>query len=294
MLARAALRRVLGEKSITPVEKTLIDNVVKRVRLWNDIGVYTPSKESESRGTESILNAFVLVSNDAVSNKAPAGHLGPDAKLALDNMWALQLKTGAWNWFEFHLAPWESDSQFYGATLAAIAIGSAPDNYQSAPGIQNGLRMLRTYLINNRNKQTPADRVMLLWASTKLHGLLAPAQQTAIVNDILARQSKDGGYSMAALQGPWKKSDNTALDTASDGYATGLVAFALEQVKAPKAQPQLKSALAWLVEHQNGSDGRWPALSLNETRTLDSDAGLFMSDAATAYAVLALENAPVH
>ncbi len=231
-----------------------------------------------------------------VSNKAPGGHLSADAKLALDNMWVLQLKTGSWNWFEFHLAPWESDSQFYGASLAAIAVGSAPENYQSAPRIQSGLRRLRTYIINNRDKQTPSDRVMLLWASTKLHGLLTPVQQNAIVSDILARQAKDGGYSMAALQGLWKKSDNTALDTASDGYATGLVAFALEQVKAPQAQPQLKRALAWLVEHQNGSDGRWPALSLNETRTLSSDAGLYSCRRCSQWPtpVLALENAPVH
>ena len=93
------------------------------------------------------------------------------------------------------------------------------------------------------------------------------------------------------MVGGWKRKDNTPLDTRSDGYATGLVAFALEQAGAPHAQAELKRALVWLSQNQNQSDGRWAAFSLNKQRELSSDAGRFMSDAATAYAVLALENA---
>jgi hypothetical protein len=54
----------------------------------------------------------------------------------------------------------------------------------------------------------------------------------------------------------------------------------------------LKRALAWLSSNQIELDGRWPAVSLNNNRAVMSDTGLFMSDAATAYAVLALTNAP--
>ena len=78
---------------------------------------------------------------------------------------------------------------------------------------------------------------MLLWASAKLTGLLTPAQQSAISAAILAQQRPDGGFSMSSLVGSWKRKDGTPLEAASDGYATGLIAFVLEQVNAPESQP---------------------------------------------------------
>lgn len=296
-LGRAALRGALGESSPSPNEQKVLDSVTKRVRMWHDVDpFYTDQarglpKASESRGTESILNALILVSHDVST-----GHLSADARLALDNMWALQIKApdmnGAWAWLQFHNAPFEGDSQFYGNSLAAIAIGSAPDNYQSEPAIQSGIKLLTGWLVKNMDKQTPLDRVVLLWASTKLHGLLTPEQQNKIVEETIAKQRDDGGFSMASMIPGWKRHDDTPIDPSSDGYATGLVAYALEQFGAAQAQPQLKRALAWLDKNQIDSDGRWPAVSLNNNRPVLSDTGLFMSDAATAYAVLALTNAP--
>jgi squalene-hopene/tetraprenyl-beta-curcumene cyclase len=287
----------LGESAASSNEQKLLDSVTKRVRTWHDVDpFYTDQarglpKTSESQGTESILNSLILVWRDA-----PTGHLSADARLAFDNMWALQLKAadmnGTWAWLQFHNAPFEGDSQFYGSSLAAIAIGSAPGDYQSEPGIQSGIKLLRAWLVKNMNSQTPLDRVVLLWASTKLNGLLTRDQQNQIVEETLAKQRDDGGFSMSQLIGAWKRHDNTPLDTASDGYATGLIAFALEQVEAPQAQVPLKRALAWLSRNQIESDGRWPAVSLNNNRAVLSDTGLFMSDAATAYAVLALTSAP--
>jgi squalene-hopene/tetraprenyl-beta-curcumene cyclase len=295
-LGRAALRGSLAEQSVSPNEQKLLDNVIKRVRLWKEVEPFYPDqtsglpKTSESRGTESILDALILVWNDA-----PSGKLSADARLALDNMWALQLRSGemsgAWAWLQFHNAPWEGDSQFYGNSLAAIAIGSAPGDYKSEPGIQAGLKLLRGYLQKNMDTQTPVDRVVLLWASAKIPGLLSEDQQKTIIDQTLAKQREDGGFSISSLVGAWKRKDNTPLDASSDGYATGLVAFALEQTGAPQAQAGLKRAIVWLSQNQDQHDGRWAASSLNKQRELSSDPGLFMSDAATAYAVLALENA---
>jgi hypothetical protein len=234
------------------------------------------------------LDALILVWNDV-----PTGKLSADARMALDNMWALEFKkgdmSGSWAWLQFHNSPWEGDSQFYGRVLAAIAVGSAPGDYQSEPGIQAGMKLMRAYLVKNMDAQTPADRVALLWASAKIPGLLTAEQQKTIVDQTLALQKDDGGFSMSTLAGGWKRRDNTPLPAESDGYATGLVAYAFEQLGAGDAG--LKRAILWLGRNQDKSDGRWPASSLNKQRELSSDAGRFMSDAATAYAVLALGNA---
>jgi squalene-hopene/tetraprenyl-beta-curcumene cyclase len=293
MLSRASLDSALGEKTPAPTEQSVLANVTKRVRMWKEVEPFYPDqlrgvpKTSESRGTESILNALILVWRDA-----PGGVLSPDARLALDNMWALQLKSpdmnGAWAWLQFHNAPWEGDSQFWGNTLAAIAIGSAPGNYKAEPAIQPGLKLLESWLQKEVWAQTPVDRVALLWASTLLPDLLTPEQQKTIVNDTLIKQKADGGFSISTMVGSWKRKDGTAIYAGSDGYATGLVAFTLEQLKRPDAQPALNRAVEWLRANQNPKDGRWAAYSLNKERSLESDAGRFMSDAATAYAVLAL------
>src|SRR5215475_1068838 len=142
-LSRPYLRSGLAEQAPSPNERRLLDNVTKRVRLWKEVapfytdadrGVY---KTVESRGTESVLNALILASRDAQT-----GQLTADTRMALHNMWTEQqtsgAKKGAWLWLRFNNEPWEADdSAFYGATLAAVAIGTAPGNYRALPGIQN-------------------------------------------------------------------------------------------------------------------------------------------------------------
>jgi hypothetical protein len=91
--------------------------------------------------------------------------------------------------------------------------------------------------------------------------------------------------------GSWKRADGSALDTRSDGYATGLATLALESAADARSQAPVKRGLAWLVAHQDPATGSWFAASLNKQRDPASDAGRFMSDAATAYAVLALTSA---
>jgi squalene-hopene/tetraprenyl-beta-curcumene cyclase len=86
----------------------------------------------------------------------------------------------------------------------------------------------------------------------------------------------------------WKRRDGTALETKSDGYGTGLVSFVLERAGVSRSDSHIKKALAWLAQNQDKSEGQWRATSMNKQRDPASDAGRFMSDAATAYAVLAL------
>ncbi len=293
-LARPALRAALEETSLSTNDRKLLDNVTKRVLAWNDMQPFYsdekvgPDKTPQSRGTESILNALILASYEA-NNSRPSAALTK----AFDNMWSQQQKSGdkkgSWSWLNFHTQPWEApDSQYYGSTLAAIAIGIAPNDYRTAPAIQPGLQALRDFLQRGYSSQPRINRIFLLWASAKIPGILTSEQQKSIISDALALQRDDGGWSLSSLVGPWTREDNTPLETKSDGYATGVIAFVLQQASLSRETPQLKKSLAWLAANQDKTQGFWPAYSLNKRRDPSADAYLFMSDAATGYAVLAL------
>ena len=295
-LARPALRSPLGEHDRSAPETKLVDNVVTRVKMWKDVAPFYPDqtrglpKSSESRGTESILNALVLAGRDA-----ERGHMTDEGRAAFGNMWALQMKTdalaGAWAWLNFHYEPWESnDAPYFGASLAALAVGTAPDAYAESADIQDNLKLLRTYFQREFDRQPLFNRVMVLWASSRVKDLIQPATRASIVDAAFATQQDDGGWSTASL-GAWKRVDGSALDRRSDGYATGLVTLALQQAGVAATNAQLVRGLDWLRTHQNPATGQWPASSLNKERDPASDAGKFMSDAATAYAVLALTSA---
>jgi squalene-hopene/tetraprenyl-beta-curcumene cyclase len=299
-MSRPSLRKSLGEVGLSANERRLLENVTKRVRLWKEVapfytdadrGVY---KSVESRGTESVLNALILASNDA-NNAAQSGHLSDDTRAAFENMWAEQQtmgdQKGAWLWLRFKNEPWEADdSDFYGASLAAIAVGTAPENYRAKPEIQNNLKMLREYLNRAYASQTLSNRAVLLWASAKVPGLLDPERQKALITELLSKQEADGGWSLTSMAGDWKRHDGTPQEAHSDGYATGLITFALLQAGISPENAQLKRGLAWLMENQNRAEGYWLAFSLNnnEEHHISPDTARFMKDAATAYAVLAL------
>jgi len=289
-MVRPSLRGDLEEQAPSSIERTVLENVTERVRMWDAVDpFYGREHARESRGTEAVLNALILVVGEASS-----GALSSDTRLAFDHMWAEQLKVGssagAWPWLQFKNAPWEGDSEYYGATLAALAVGRAPASYRAAPEIQPGMKLLREYLLRDYASQILMDRVMLLWASSKLPGLLTAEQQHAIAEEALSKQQADGGYSLSSFVGTWQRRDHTPLELRSDGYATGLVTLALQESGVVRDQPQWRRAIAWLEQNQY-SEGRWLAYSLNRQRDLDSDIGRFMSDAATAYAVLALKRA---
>src|SRR3989442_4056037 len=293
---RPARGTVLGERNPAAPERRLLANVVTRVRLWKDVEPFYPDqtrglpKTSESRGTEAVLNALILAARDAST-----GALTDDARQAFDNLWPLQFKAGdlkgAWAWLNFHLEPWESsDSPYYGAALAALAVGSAPGGYASSPEIRDRLKLLRDYLEHRADTESLFNRLTVLWASTKLPGLLTPGQRQAIVDSAVSKQQDDGGWSTSAL-GPWKRADSTAQDTASDGYATDLITLVLQQSATSGTGASMSKGLSWLVRHQDAATGRWVASSLNKQRDAAADAGRFMSDAATAHAVPPLSNA---
>jgi len=239
-LARPALRTMLGESADAAPERQLMDDVRRRVRLWDETSPFytdqyvAPGKSAESRGTEAVLSALMLAWDDA-----RAGRLSEDTSSAFDHMWPQQLKSGdgagAWPWLDFDLSPWES-----------------------APG------------------------------------LLEAGRRQSLVAEVLRAQNPDGGWSLSALMAKAGKGKRNYAD--SDGYATGLVILVLGQPAMPSAASPEQRGLTWLVRNQQvhgaswirGQQGFWVARSPNKWRAPWSNVGRFMSDAATAYAVLAL------
>jgi hypothetical protein len=291
-LGRPALRAPLKETSLSAPERRMLGDVRRRVILWKEVEPFydsdEPTRGLQARGTEAVLNSLILASYDAY-----AAHLTEVTRNAFDNAWALQLSTGkdagGWVWLNFHNAPWEGEeSAFQGASYMALAVGMAPEDYAIEPANKERIELLRGYLKRNYDAQPIANKLVLLWASAKLPGLLMPEQRRALARDVFALQQADGGWSMSGF-GNWKRRDATPQETRSDGYATGLVLLALESAGAAGKDARIQRAREWLIANQDAKEGSWHAYSLNKQRDQATDIGRFMSDAATAYATLALE-----
>jgi squalene-hopene/tetraprenyl-beta-curcumene cyclase len=291
-IARPVLRGVLGEKAPGTAESRIFDNLLTRARGYKEMEPFYPDqtrgipKTSESRAIESVMNALVLATRDAES-----GRLSADTKTAFAVMWPLQMKTGpqngAWTWLNFGYEPWESpNSAYFGASMAALAIGTAPEAYASSADIQDNLKNLRGYFQREFDKQSALNKLMALWASGRLPGLITPEQRASIVEEAFAKQLADGGWSTAAL-GAYERKDGSTIDTGSDGYATALATLALQGGGLTTSEPRLRKGLDWLRHHQSPT-GQWIATSPNKQRDPATEPAKFMSDAATAYAVLSL------
>lgn len=307
-LAAPVLSKALGQQQPPAEAQALLENVRKRVELWDQEEpyytdrAYGPHKTAQSLGTEAVLNALILANADST-----AGQLSSDTRAAFAIMWKLQETSGpgrgAWRWLQFNNEPFEAhDSAYYGAALAGIATGIAPENYKASPAIQKNIRLLRDYLNREYASQSIINRVTALWASLKLPGLFTRQRQESIIHDVLNQQRSDGGWSLGALSWSWRsldaksliklwlRSNSSPLDPKSDGYATGLIAYTLEQADVPCDHSQLNKALGWLDHNQEVAQGFWPGYSLNNHLPPSSDMGRFMTDAATGFAVLALAN----
>ena len=217
--------------------------------------------------------------------------LSPETVDAIELMFDVQSEDGSWGnqdcW-----PPFESDV-FHGATIAGIAIGTAPGWLehlsQDAPQ-QAKVARLKQYL---QTTTPPHDygRVMLLWANSRLPGLLDDVRKQEIIAMIGKHQREDGGWSLRAFSQPeaWGsgnraeklKSEPEYRDPPSDGHQTGLAVIVLREAGVPADDPRIQRAVRWLLTHQQES-GRW------WTRSLNNDNHHFITYSGTLYPLLAL------
>jgi squalene-hopene/tetraprenyl-beta-curcumene cyclase len=291
LISRPALRHALAEKSgPTLYESVLVDSMRATVIRTDAKDLFAGLKGpiiDQVYGAQVVLSALVLANDDAAHGK-----LSPEGEKAFERMWSIQVKDGgdkgAWQWSDFDLDPWETkDSAYYGAALAALATGLAPADYQARPAIQENVAALKNYLREGLKTQSLHNRLFLLWASSKLGGLLTDADKQAILGELWRKQETDGGWTMQSA-GQWKKREAAADAIGSNAYITALAAFTTEQAGVKPSEPGLSKALAWLKTHQD-STGAWIADSMNHKHSsFGPIPEKFMSDAATGYATAAL------
>jgi squalene-hopene/tetraprenyl-beta-curcumene cyclase len=300
-LTRSALGRFDAGPVPAPGEERVLADVARRVMHWQELDsppfrlMYDSDdrKKAESRGTEAVINALLLARDDAVRGRSTSS---APARAALRYLWATQTTegsdAGSWDWLNFGLAPWEArSSRAFGASLAAIAIGTAP-GYLDVPendGSARGISLLRDYLRRRFPVESVYNRIWLLEASAKLDGLLTPGQTREVIAQLLALQRADGGWALASL-GPFQRVDGTDPSQESDGYAAGLAVHALFRDRSSAAEGPLSKGLAWLRAHQE-QNGSWRGISVNKERDPATFAGKLMTDAATAISALVLVEA---
>ncbi len=261
------LRQSLHQPSPTAMETNLYASLRGRLATEEN----EPAKGTGA-SVESILAAVLLAKEK-------------ESGAALERMFRFQIREGedqgAFPWFSLKLDPWEWDnSRYFGAALAAVAVSEAPKSYSG----RSEVKALLAYLERAAGNQPLHNRLTLLWTGDKL---IAKRTRQQIIEQTWSAQGPDGGWSIHAL-GPWMKTPREETAKGSDTYATALAAYSLRKSGIAKSDPRLERALAWLSAHQDASTGAWISTSMNKQFPADSMMIHFMTDAATAYAALAL------
>lgn len=299
-LGRPALHKLQGVQTPSEQETRLLAQVRRRVANWKkldskEFGLYyddSDEKKKQSWGTEAVFNAVILAFDDRYQGRSSPSEA---TKQAFVYLWQTQLQAGAnkgtWDWLDFHEAPWgNAEARYFGAALAAIAVGTAPGYYAPGADADTDARvtLLRGYLRDGLPRQNLHNRAWALWAAGQVEGTLTKAEEKKLIDELRDKQQADGGWSLPSL-GTWVRNDRSAQETSSDGYATGLVLHVLQTAGTPKDDVKIAKGLAWLVRNQSAT-GAWRSVSLVKKRDPASHSGKFMSDAATAFAVLALSH----
>jgi squalene-hopene/tetraprenyl-beta-curcumene cyclase len=239
---------------------------------------------------EFVSIATALVFYDAQT----MGTLQPGTRAALTKMWALQNGSGDWNQLDSCASmsfPVVEFDGYYGATLAALATGIAPEDYAKSDEAKAGLAKLRRFFKNNPPPNLH-HKAMLMWASLRTEGLMTPEERSATIKGLLKLQRDDGGWSMSNFNRMSEYSRGRFDDPASDGYATGFFIYVLRQAGVSASSPEIVRGINWLKTHQRQSGSWFTAHRLGHNRTEGGlgTRGLSVLNLGTAFAVMALKS----
>jgi len=242
--------------------------------------------KQSTRPAQAIYLAAGLAEWDAHVSKL----LSPETEQALALMLEIQLESGTWGSLD-RWPPFESDA-YHEATVAAMAIGTAPGWLANLKDekLTAGVGRLKNYL---KTQPPPHDygRVLLLWASSRMPDLVADAQKQQLIDMVFKHQRDDGGWSIRSFAAPeaWGsgyrakklRDEPEFASLPSDGHQTGLALIVLRSAGIAATDPRIQKGVQWLVTNQRES-GRW------WTRSLNTDAKHFITYSGTAYPLLAL------
>ena len=219
------------------------------------------------------------------------GDCSQETERALHLMFKAQSEDGSFG--NDHCWPPLESSSYQAATVAAIAVGSAPgwlDRMRKDTKLGTSIEKLEHYIKNTPPPHAYAQ-VLLWWAEHYWPGLNKDHSNEKLKAFVHAFQQTDGGWALRAFSAPEKWGNGSRAEKLrsepafeypkSDGHMTGLVCMVLRLHGIPSSDPVLERGLAWLKNHQRIS-GRW------WTRSLNTDRYHFITYSSTCYALAAL------
>jgi hypothetical protein len=246
--------------------------------------------------TESVLVAAALAFDDMLG---PQKRLSAEAAAAFETMWRTQAPDGHWQWFVHPASapddgrrhPWEARTD-WGTIMAVMAAKLAGQDTVNAPKYRLALEYVKARYAATVDPLNLHDRIVVLWARSYEAELLSDAGAAAVSQEIASKQLGDGGFSIGTLEmgDPKLRAEAKA---SSDGYATAIATLGLLGTENGRARADVQRSCLWLAQNQRktgtlpddgtSAAGSWPSRSVSAGLQ-----GIYMVNAATAYAAMAL------
>ena len=222
----------------------------------------------------------------AMSDARSGNEVHKVTRRGLNHAWKLLDASGTWEkWLQCNWPPFESDAEF-GPTLMLVALGELGAlTVLEDQDIKAAAKLIK-YLHENRPLSLHA-KAMRLWAAMSWPKLIPAKERSEWLQELLAAQAEDGGWSMASLAGPaWKRDGGEGQTTTSEAYPTAFVTYVLLQIRLESKDAVILEGRHWLRQHQR-EGGDW------FTRSPRRDRKHYISRAATAFSLLALTESDI-